>query len=110
MGNSHDLTLLIATYGGIALKEFCHAYFARLFRYGEHKAKSVFCRPMATRAMTEGELKELSRQLAHLSQPTVRDFYRVAHAACAMQPGKLPEPRALQELVTAWKLLRKWRR
>ncbi len=65
---------------------------------------------MPSRPMTKVELQDLTRELSRLSEPSVMDFYRVAHAACSLQPGKLPEPRALQELVTSWKLLRKWRR
>jgi hypothetical protein len=59
--------------------------------------------------MTEAELQQLTRELARLSSYSVKEFYKAAHAACALQSDKVPEPRKMQELVTAWKLLRKWR-
>lgn len=64
---------------------------------------------MASRPLTEQELQDLTRQLSMLHPSMVRDFYERAHAACKLHPDKLPETRALQELVTSWKLLRKWR-
>jgi hypothetical protein len=59
--------------------------------------------------MTEAELRQLMRELARLRSYSVKEFYKATHAACALQSEKLPEPRQMQELVTAWKLLRKWR-
>jgi hypothetical protein len=64
---------------------------------------------MASGPMSEAELQQLTRELARLSPYSVKEFYKVTHAACALQSDKLPEPRRMQELVTAWKLLRKWR-
>jgi len=55
---------------------------------------------MASRPMTEADLQQLS-ELARLSPHSVRGFYRTVHAACALQADKLPEPRRMQELVTA---------
>lgn len=62
---------------------------------------------MASQHMTEQELRDLTRRLSLLHDSMVRDFYERAYAACRLQSGRLPEPRALQELVTSWKLLRK---
>jgi hypothetical protein len=59
--------------------------------------------------MSEAELQQLARELALLSPYSVKEFYKAAHAACGLQSDKLPEPRRMQELVTAWKLMRKWR-
>ena len=60
--------------------------------------------------LSSDELTELQGQLAHLTQPAVEDFYRHAHHKCSSQPYRLPSPRSIQELVQAWKLLRKWRK
>lgn len=56
--------------------------------------------------MTKDELERLRHQLAHLSDYHVEEFYRKAWESC--RPGNgVPAARAVQELVTAWKLLRK---
>lgn len=57
-------------------------------------------------AFTQSELEELSNNLARLSGPSVMDFYRDAYRECAVE--RKPEARAIQRLVTAWKILRKW--
>jgi hypothetical protein len=62
------------------------------------------------RPLTQVELRELQRRLALLSPSHVLEAYRRAHQQCAMTGDALPRAAALQELVTAWKLLRKWRR
>jgi hypothetical protein len=52
---------------------------------------------------TEEDLKEISRNLAVLSESSVRE--------CAIiNSSTFPPARAVQELVQAWKQLRKWRR
>jgi hypothetical protein len=48
--------------------------------------------------------------LAHLSPSSVRDFYERAYQRCRISDKDFPAARAIQELVQAWKLLRKWRR
>jgi hypothetical protein len=60
--------------------------------------------------LTREELGELQNRLSHLSVPAVEEFYRGVHQRCSLQPYSLPSPRSIQELVQAWKLLRKWRR
>jgi hypothetical protein len=57
-------------------------------------------------AFTEAEVAELRRNLALLSGPSVVDFYRDAHRDCAVE--RKPDGKAIQRLVTAWKVLRKW--
>ena len=57
-------------------------------------------------ALTEAELAELRRNLSMLSGPHVVDFYRESYRDCAME--RKPGPKAIQRLVTAWKILRKW--
>jgi hypothetical protein len=46
-----------------------------------------------------------------LGESGVRDFYQTAYRECAIINSRtFPSARSMQELVTAWKLLRKWRR
>lgn len=56
--------------------------------------------------LTQAELEELRYNLSHLSGPSVENFYREAHAECAVE--RKPSPKAIQRLVTAWKILRRW--
>jgi hypothetical protein len=60
---------------------------------------------------SEEDLKGISRNLAVLSEAGVREFYQRAYRECAIINGStFPPARAIQELVQAWKQLRKWRR
>ena len=57
------------------------------------------------------ELKEIAHNLALLSEHGVREFYQRAYRECAIiNSSTFPAARAIRELVTAWKQLRKWRR
>ncbi|MBV8051200.1 MAG: hypothetical protein JOZ80_08435 [Acidobacteriaceae bacterium] len=59
--------------------------------------------------LSRDDLKELARNLSLLSEPAVRDFYQSAHRECAIiNRGTFPPARAIQQLVQAWKTLRKW--
>lgn len=58
--------------------------------------------------LSKKELEKLAYELAHLSPAHVREFYQKAWRACALEKG-IPRPRVVQELVTAWKLLRNWK-
>jgi hypothetical protein len=61
--------------------------------------------------MNSEELSEMKRRLSMLSQQHVEDFYRkVTYGQCSIDCGSVPKARAIQELVTAWKLLRQWKR
>jgi hypothetical protein len=60
--------------------------------------------------LTEAELKELQRRLSLRSPSHVEDFYREAHRECCLNDKTFPVARAIQQLVQAWKQLRKWRR
>ena len=60
--------------------------------------------------LSQAELEELSRQLSRLSPFHVQDAYRRAYEECQMDGERLPKAAAIQELVTAWKLLRRWKR
>ncbi|HVN20065.1 MAG TPA: hypothetical protein VMU05_14865 [Dongiaceae bacterium] len=57
-------------------------------------------------AYSQRELDELRNNLARLSPPSVTDFYRDAYRECA--PERKPGPRAVQRLITAWKILTRW--
>lgn len=58
------------------------------------------------RPLTEAELQELRDNLSKLSGPSVIDFYRSAHRDCAVE--RKPTAKAIQSLVAAWKILRRW--
>jgi hypothetical protein len=57
------------------------------------------------------DLKEISRNLSLLSEPGVRKFDQKAYRECIIiNSSTFPTARAIQELVTTWKQLRKRRR
>lgn len=58
---------------------------------------------------TREELKEITRNLALLSVQGVREFYERAYRECRISGRDFPPARAVQELVQAWKQLRRWR-
>jgi hypothetical protein len=60
-------------------------------------------------ALTENDLKELQRRLSLLSMSHVEDFYRESHRECCLSDKRFPAARSIQQLVQAWKQLRKWR-
>jgi hypothetical protein len=57
--------------------------------------------------LSEENLKKLRYNLAHLSQPAVRDFYEKAYQDCRLIYNRIPSPRQIQTLVQVWKQLRK---
>ena len=59
--------------------------------------------------LTEKDVKDLRRNLAHLSLGAVRDFYEQADRDCRLIYSRIPSPRQMQTLVQVWKQLRKWR-
>lgn len=59
-------------------------------------------------AMTRQQLKELERSLSLLSPHIVKEKYRQAADRCRFLD--LPTPRVMQELVTTWKVLWRWRK
>jgi hypothetical protein len=60
---------------------------------------------------TREDLKEILRNLSLLSEHGVREFYERAYRECRIiNSHTFPPARAVQELVQAWKQLRKWRR
>jgi hypothetical protein len=80
---------------------------------GKEKAKVLKSLVMPRRpddeVLTREQLKQLTHRLSLLSASHVEDFYIRAHRECCLHGGALPKSRAVQELVQAWKLLRKWR-
>ena len=57
--------------------------------------------------------EELARLRAELEamQPSELDiFYKATHNACAYNAMRVPSPRMIQELVQAWRVLRKRKR
>jgi hypothetical protein len=64
--------------------------------------------PESDEPLTKEQLKAMTRRLAMLSPQSVADAYRRAHEQCGMSGNDLPKTSSLQELVTAWKLLRAW--
>ena len=67
-------------------------------------------RPETERILSREELREFSRRLSMLSISGVEGTYRAAHADCRLEDKRLPPAAAIQQLVTAWKVLRKTRR
>lgn len=59
--------------------------------------------------LTPAELADLRRRLSEMSLNNLEIFYRATHNACAYSGVRVPCPRVIQELVTAWKALRKAR-
>ena len=60
--------------------------------------------------LTPGELADLVRRLSLLSPYDVQQAYRRAHQQCCMPGELLPRAAAIQEMVAAWKIMRRWKR
>jgi len=57
------------------------------------------------------DLKQIMHNLSLLSEHGVREFYDRAYRECRIiNSHTFPPARAIQELVQAWKQLRKWHR
>ena len=59
-------------------------------------------------ALTRQQLKELERSLSLLSPHIVKEKYRQVADRCRFLD--LPTPRVIQELVTTWRVLWRWRK
>ena len=59
--------------------------------------------------LTPAQLAELRGQLAAMSLNELEIFYRATHNACRYSGIRVPSPRIIQELVQAWKALRRVR-
>ncbi|MGD0987523.1 MAG: hypothetical protein ABR874_06920 [Candidatus Sulfotelmatobacter sp.] len=61
--------------------------------------------------LSREHLQELAYNLSHMSMSAILDFYQRAYRDCRIINSQtFPPARAVQELVQAWKQLRKWRR
>jgi hypothetical protein len=58
--------------------------------------------------LTRQQLKELERSLSLLSPHIVKEKYRQVADRCRFLD--LPTPRVMQELVTTWRVLWRWRK
>jgi len=63
---------------------------------------------MTPEAMTEDEVRELRRSLSLLSPHMVKERYKIVMDRCRFYD--LATPRMMQELVTLWKTLWRWRK
>ena len=62
------------------------------------------------RIWSREELKEIGANLARMGMTGVREFYERAYRECRMTSRDFPPARAVQELVQAWKQMRRWRK
>ena len=77
--------------------------------YGEQKANYanlVFGMP--DKALSRKELAELQKKLSMMSVTAICDFYQTAYMRCKVEGLCVPQARVIQELVQAWKEMRKW--
>jgi hypothetical protein len=81
---------------------------------GENEAKAIKWLAMARRPevqqqmLSRDDLAVLKRRLDQMSVTGVQDFYRTAYLACRVDGDRVPSARSVQELVQAWKQMRKW--
>lgn len=87
-----------------------------LIHYGRTQSEYASISIMARRGefekiLTREDLQEMARRMAMLSEHSLREIYQRAHRDCAIINSQtFPAARSIQELVQAWKQLRKWRR
>jgi hypothetical protein len=60
--------------------------------------------------MTREELAEFTRRLSMLSTPGVEGVYQTTYKDCRYDGKRLPPAAAIQQLVSAWKVLRQIRK
>jgi hypothetical protein len=60
--------------------------------------------------MMREELNQLKRSLLMLSPHGVQDNYQKTLENCRLREGAPPPPRMMQELVTLWRILWRWRK
>ena len=81
-----------------------------LFAFVWYYFRTVARRPQNPDEMlSKKDLADLQHRLSMMSGTAMEDFYRSAHMVCRIGPGHFPNARAIQELVQAWKQMRKWR-
>jgi hypothetical protein len=57
--------------------------------------------------LSKSELAALQKKLATMSTTALHDFYFAAYYRCRLQEQAVPSARDIQELVQAWKALRR---
>jgi hypothetical protein len=67
-------------------------------------------RPDADPILSRDELTEFARRLSMLSADGVEGVYQTAHNDCRFDRKRLPPAAAVQQLVAAWKVLRRMQR
>ena len=75
-------------------------------RWPGSPAKSVVGLSRTGGFSAAAELAELRRKLEAMPRHELEIFYKATHNACALRV-RLPSARLIQELVQAWKILRK---
>jgi hypothetical protein len=60
--------------------------------------------------MSKEQLADFERRLSMLSDNRVEGVYQDAYKVCRYEGKQLPQPIAVQQLVAAWRVLRKFRR
>jgi hypothetical protein len=60
--------------------------------------------------MSKQELERYRHALSLLAPTHVENEYRSLWERCKLQPGMLPSPQTIQQLVAVWKTLWKWKR
>jgi hypothetical protein len=60
--------------------------------------------------LTQEELAALRKELEEMTLHQLETYYKATHNACSYSGVRVPAPRVIQELVQAWKQLRKVRR
>jgi hypothetical protein len=73
------------------------------------KKKVMVRRPETERILSREELLEFRRRLSLLSIDGVEGTYRTAYANCRLEKNRVPPAATIQQLVAAWKVLRKTR-
>jgi hypothetical protein len=67
-------------------------------------------RQESEQVLNKEDLEEFTRRLSLLSTPSVEGVYNTAHKDCLYDGKHLPPAAAVQQLVAAWKVLRKMQR
>jgi hypothetical protein len=67
-------------------------------------------RPESESVMTKEQLADFERRLSMLSDQGVEGVYQDAYSDCRYEGKQLPQPIAVQQLIAAWRELRRFRR
>jgi hypothetical protein len=60
--------------------------------------------------LSRAELDDLRRDLSKLSTPGLETEYQRVHHDCRIEGPRFPQPAAIQQLVTLWRLIRQIRK